>query len=357
MGRTRVLIYLSYHTARGLVKSVNNLIRKELSASIKTMRISFNTPILPDELEKSNGYGYATDRMLASLEKLGYEVSYNDPTAEVGLCFNQPQHWKFYGNQYKIGYHPWESTQLLPGWAEIMNDCDEIWTPSPLIAQWYQNSAGITRPIFVYEHGVDSIWTPKQRKVEDKFKFLHVGSEASRKGGSDTMTAFSKAFPKNKDVELNMKIISPGWNIGAINRINIINTRIGIDELVEIFHSNHAYVYPSYGEGFGLTPLQAMATGMPTATVETWAPYAQFLDDDLKIDSSFVKSPWPRIHPGAMLKPKMDDIVDSMRLMYTNYENLHASALNRVDSITQYYNWDRLTKQVFSDLEDRLKSL
>jgi len=189
------------------------------------MRISFNTPIVPEKLAKHNGYGYATDRMLASLDNLGYEVTVNDPKADVGLCFNQPQHWKFWPNQYKIGYHPWESTQLMKGWSDIMNKCDEIWTPSPVIADWYQRFAGVDVPVHVYEHGVDDVWTPVDRKVEGKFSFLHVGGEAARKGARDTMVAFRRAFPKNKDVELNMKIISSGWKIGSIIRINIINER------------------------------------------------------------------------------------------------------------------------------------
>lgn len=320
------------------------------------LTISFNTPILPDDLETSNGYGYATDRMLASLSNLGYEVTVNDPTADIGICFNQPQHWEFYGDQYKIGYHPWESTQLMPGWADIMNECDEIWTPSPLIAEWYRASAGVTAPVYVYEHGVDDVWTPKEREVTDKMRFLHVGGDASRKGVGEAQGAFTKAFPKNKDVELDLKMISSGWNIGRINRIEVINERMSLEKMVELFHEHHAFVYPSYGEGFGLTPLQALATGMPTITVPKWAPYADFLDPDLNISSSLVNSPWPRIHPGAMLKPKMDDIVEGYRAVYTNYEYYHQRALSRVEKLKEYYDWDRLTKQAFSDLEDRLKS-
>lgn len=327
------------------------------------MRISFNTPIVPEKLSTHNGYGYATDRMLASLDNLGYEVTVNDPKADVGICFNQPHHWKFYGNQYKIGYHPWESTQLLPrgkqtqgiNWQTVMNDCDEIWSPSPIIADWYSRFMGITVPVYTYEHGVDPIWEPKPRVVEDKFKFLHVGGEAARKGARDTMVSFRKAFPRDKNVELDMKIISKGWNIGHISRINIINERTSLTDLIALYHSAHVYVYPSYGEGFGLTPLQAMATGMPTITVPKWAPYAQFLDPKLSIDSKFTKSPWPQLHPGNMLKPKEDEIVDAMRYAYHNYKEVTDYSYGIVEKLTQYYNWDRLTSEAFSALEHRLK--
>lgn len=320
------------------------------------MQISFNSPIDPRNIEGTNGYGYATDRMLSSLENLGHEVSHNDGTAEVGFCFNQPQHWKFYGDQYKIGYHPWESTLLKPGWAELMNQCDEIWTPSPIIAEWYTKYAGVTVPVYVYEHGVDPVWAPVPRRVDDTFNFLHVGAEAARKGAREVMGGFRRAFPKNKgEVQLNMKIISKGWQIGSIRNINILNESISLTELVQLYHDNHAYVYPSWGEGFGLTPLQAMATGMPTITVPEWAPYQQFLDPNLTIGSTFSRSMWPQLHPGNMLKPNEDDVIDRMRWVYNNYSEASRFAQGNVKAVTQYYNWDRLTDEAFSALETRLK--
>lgn len=325
------------------------------------MKISHGTRI--KNINDTNGYGYVTTKMIESLERLGHEVTRNDPTADVEIWFDQPHHWKFSDGPYRIGYHPWESTQLLPpgrqtdgkDWQAAMNQCDEIWTPSPLIAQWYQKFMGITPPVYVYEHGVDPIWTPHKRVVEDKFKFLHVGAEAARKGGTDVMKALRLAFPNNRDVELNLKIISRGWNIGKINRVNVLNGPVPIEELIKLFHNNHAYVYPSYGEGFGLTPLQAMATGMPTVTVAAWAPYAQHLNPRLSVGSAMVKSRWPQIHPGNMLRPDMDDLIDAMRYTYEHYDDVTADAHARIDELTAYYDWDRLTKITFDELEKRLK--
>ena len=318
------------------------------------MKISHGTRV--ENISDQNGYGYATVNMIESLTRLGYEVNQNDPTADVEIWFEQPQHWKFSPGTYKIGYHPWESTQLRKEWVPIMNACDEVWTPSPIIADWYRRFAGITRPIHVYEHGVNPVWAPKKREVDGTFKFLHVGADATRKGAKEAMQALRLAFPRHTDVEMNMKMISDGWNIGALRRINFINKKMSLEELIQLFYDNHAYVYPSYGEGFGLTPLQAMATGMPTITVPKWAPYADFLDSRLCVESSFVGSPWPGLHPGNMLKPKMDDLVESMRYCYENYDSVRDDALARVDSIMDYYDWDRLTKNTFKKLEERLQN-
>jgi glycosyltransferase involved in cell wall biosynthesis len=320
------------------------------------LKISWGSAIDPKEMGKTNGYGYATDRTMTSLRKLGYEVDYMDPSADVHIHFDQPQYFKAPSKDiYTVIFHPWESTQLNPGWADIMNACDEVWTPSPVIADWYTKYSGITKPVHVFEHGVDPIWTPKPRTATGPFQFLHVGGEATRKGVTDAMKAMRLAFPTGNDVQLNLKIISQGWNLGKIARINIINRVIDVSDLVQLYHDNHAFVYPSYGEGFGLTPLQAMATGMPTITVPGWAPYERFLDPHLNVGSRFIKSPWPRLHPGMMLEPKMDDLVEAMRYAYHHYDEVHDFAQSQVSKITDFYDWDRLTDEAFQGLQKRLK--
>lgn len=317
-----------------------------------TMKISHGTRIAA--IGSWNGYGYATTNMLASLDRLGYETTQNDRTADVEIWFDQPHHWKFSDGPYKIGYHPWESTRLKKGWVDIMNQCDEIWTPSPIIAEWYRDD-GVTVPVYTYEHGVDKVWSPKKRKVEDEFKFLHVGLDAARKGGQEVMSAFREAFPTRTDVSLTMKMINSGFNLPKIGRINILNEKLTVEELVSVFHDHHAFVYPSYGEGFGLNPLQAMSTGMPTITVPAWAPYARFLDPNLNIDSKLLYSPWRRTHhPGKMFKPTYDDIIDKMRWAVDNYDEAHANAIDKVDEIQAAYDWDTITATTFGDLEKRL---
>lgn len=322
------------------------------------MRISHGTQY--EETSDKNGFGYATAQMLASLSRLGYEVNQNDPTADVEIWFDQPEWWKFSPGVYRIGYFPWESTALIrnrkPDWRAQLDSCDEVWTPSPIIAEWFRTVIGLKAPVYVYEHGVDPIWTPRKRAVDGTFKFLHCGGEAQRKGVTEAMKATRLAFPNNEDVELNLKIISKGWNIGRLRRVNILNSVMGIEELIQLYHDNHVYVYPSYGEGFGLTPLQALATGMPAITVPAWAPYAEFLDPKLSISSRFVKSPWPALHPGNMLQPSLDDTIDAMRYAYNNYDEVHARALAGVDELMARYDWDRLTKEAFENLENRLKT-
>lgn len=322
------------------------------------MRISFNTPIAADRIRNNDGYGVGTEKILASLRNLGHEVTENDASAEIGFCFNQPQHWKFFGNQYKVGLHPWESSLLMPDWPGTMNDCDEVWSPSPLIGEWYRTFNGITKPIYTYEHGIDAVWKPQERKVTNKLRFLHVGGEAYRKGLPETLKAFRAAFPDpdKAGVEITYKLgeAGRGFNLSHHRGTNVVSGSMPFNELLNLHYQNHIFVYPSWGEGFGFNPFQAMATGMPTITTADWAPYRRFVDPALEVKTDFVDSPWPTVHPGKMFRPDHDDLVDRLRWAYENYDQLHTYAQTAAPKIHKEYAWDTVTKTTFEDLQNRL---
>ena len=316
------------------------------------MKISHGTKY--KKWDSANGYGYASDNVFKSLRSLGYEVSQNDPEADVQVWFDQPQHWKWNDNQYRIGYHPWESTKLKHGWRLKMNQCDEIWTPSPLTAKWYREF-GVRKPIYVYPHGVDhEVWYPKKRELNGKMRFLHVGGEALRKGLDVTIPAFRAAFPNNEDVELVLKQNQQGWNIPAYGRVTVLTELLPLDDLVALYHNCHVFVYPSWGEGFGLNPLQAIASGMPTICTSSWAQYKEFIQ--MPVSSSLVDSPWPKVHPGKMFQPDFDDVVDHMRYSYNNYDFLSEDALGLANYAHAKYDWENFTKEAFENLESRIKS-
>lgn len=322
------------------------------------MRISFSTPIAGKKIKGFNGYGYATQCILRSLEELGYEVNDNDKTADVEFAFNQPQNWTFVSDaSYKIGYHPWESTVLKDGWAEIMNECDEIWTPSPLVASWYRQYSGITVPVYVYEHGVEHDWSPIKREPTERIKFLHVGAEATRKGGWDAVRLFRRAFNGYRDdVALTIKMVHSGWNgVPSLGKVTYINENYNIAQMHNIFNRHDVYVYPTWGEGFGLTPLQAMATGMPTIVTTDVVPYKRFVDPKLGISSKMVSSPWEKVHPGKMLRPDADEVIAALRYAADNYEQVRDFACSNAFEIHKEYDWNTLTKQAFEALENRLK--
>lgn len=274
-------------------------------------------------------------------------MNWRDGTADVEINFIQPEHWHWTG-PYRIAYLPWESTQLKDGWVDSLNEVDEVWTPSPIIAQWFVD-AGVKKDVRVYEHGVESLWTPRLRTAEGRFRVLHHGAEALRKGGNETIQAFQNTLWEEK-ATLVLKMVLQRFNVHDTEHIQILKTKVDIDTLVEIYHDCDLFCYPSWGEGFGLTPLQAMATGMPVIVTDGWAPYQRFIPETSLVKSELVDSPWQGHHPGKMFKPDLDDLEFKLRWAFDNRETEAKRAFELAPQVHREYNWTRLTEQAFSHL-------
>jgi glycosyltransferase involved in cell wall biosynthesis len=320
-------------------------------------------------LNPAVGFGYAGQHIVDSLHKLGHKVYYSNPKAQLQINFTQPQHFKMHKNQYQIGYTPWESTSMRPDWVEKFNLCDEVWATSEWVANVFKD-CGITKPIFVYPHGIEDIWTPKKRVLKEGqvLKFLHVGEPAPRKDGQLVVDTFIKLFGNNPDYQLTIKahhnnttrvynsrneLVSPDKEY---KNIKIITEELDVDALVSLFHNHHVLVYPTWGEGFGFIPLQALATGMPVITTYDWAQYKKYLGP-LKLKSKLTDEGLPKSvgdeYIGKMYKPNAQHLEDQMVEAALNYKAYAGYYFAQSTKIHEEYNWIELTKNAFKHLEEK----
>lgn len=304
-----------------------------------------------DNLYSGNGFGYASNNIVKSLRALGHEVSDTLKNPDVEIWWDQP-HWiEWKTNAYRIAYFPWESTKLMPRWYKVLEAADEIWTPSPIIAEWLSDD--LNRQVYVFEHGVDPIWKPVKRS-KDKIRFLHMGFESARKYGPQTMSSFRREFVFDENVQLILKMDMSGWGLELEGKIRSINERYGLDRLIELFAESNTFLFLSAGEGFGLPPLQAAATGMPVIINTDWCPYADLLDPRLAVSSKMKVSPWQDLHPGNVMRPDFDEAREKMRFLVDNYDSCVEFAQSKIDEISARYDWIKLTNDAFKELEKRL---
>jgi hypothetical protein len=322
------------------------------------MKISFHTQ--KENLDTTRGYGVAGFKMVTSLQELGHEVPFDDPSAPVQISWNPPHWYKFHPGQYRIGYTPWESTGLPDGWLKAMNDCDEVWATSEWVANVYE-MAGVKRPIHVYEHGLDKKWVPKKRQAGDVIKFLHMGEPALRKGGQMTVDAFREVFGDRTDVHLTIKAYHQHylrvWHEGklttpeeAYNNVTVIKDQMHFDELLNLYYEHDIMVYPSYGEGFGFIPLQALGTGMPVISTWEWAPYSKYFRSTW-LYSDYNRSIWA-LHPGNVMYPRYDN-VKSMMLGCSDKQSiqwLQDEAFKQAEEIHEVYDWVNRTEKAFEHI-------
>lgn len=302
----------------------------------------------------STGFGHAGYYFARALQELGHKVPYRDPKAPVEINWAHPIYWDWSSqDSYRIGYTPWESSGIPSPWIQPMKNVDEVWTPSPLIARWFEEA--INTPVKVYEHGVDGrLWRTRLREPQDKIKFLHIGEPAPRKGGQLALDAFRKAFGDSNKVSLTIKAYhynttrtDGGSHPDRYSNVSLNCRDILDSELVDMVRNHDVLVYPGYGEGFGLIALQAIATGMPVICTSAWAPYKKYILPELRLDSKLIDSPWPQIHPGKMFEPDADQLVDLYKYAASHIERLADKAYAQAGVVRDRYDWRTLTADAF----------
>lgn len=327
----------------------------ERSANIIDMKIDLF--MNPADICTTNGYGNAGLNMVKSLQHAGHQINLLPTMAsdsDIRINFAFPSIFADYldPKQYNIYYCVWESTQLQPDWYEILEEVDEIWTASPWCKQMLENEGfEVTN---VWPHGIENIWKPRRRSVSNhRFKFLHDGEPTSRKNGQMAFNAFRAAFGNSQDVELIIK--SKGQS--SIREYNLYGNIVGVpsgnvrvvtevyenfERMVSLYHSSHCLIMPTAGEGFGFPALQALATGMPAIVTEECAPYQEFLGG-LGLKSTYIDSPWQDMHPGKILQPDFDDLVEKMRFVYANQDSLLPAFYRQSWKVHSAYDWNTLT--------------
>jgi glycosyltransferase involved in cell wall biosynthesis len=335
--------------------------------------------LLTNSLNPNHGYGVVAAKIKESLEALGHEVTLADPAALVEIAFCQPSEWSWSSeDSYKIGYTPWESTRFPASWTtEMFESADEVWTTSPWCKTVFEKNG--LRNVRVYQHGVDAFaWRRSWRRPGRKIKFLHVGEPAPRKGGQLVFDTFSEVFGDRDDVHLTIKSHDQ-HNIGGIDnfcidregylRINptaklpenvtLITDEYDNDALVKLYHDHDVLVYPSFGEGFGLIPLQAMVSGLPVICPPGWAPYADLLAGSLSLPARLVPSPWPDVHPGNMYRPSAEHLAEMMELCADRamYHWLAAGAYARSFEVEARHDWLTLTRDAFNHIFEMFQTI
>ena len=315
------------------------------------------------------GYGVAAEHIIKGFEKNGIDYRISDPEAKVEIYWGHPPYEFTRARNYKIGFTAWESTGFKKDWEILMQEADEIWTPST----WLSDHFGkvLDKPTFTYPHGVDTDWKPFRRYKPEypfPFRFLHIGEPQFRKNGQLVVEAFAELFGNNDNFQLVMKTAGinttriysePSHSIlgnpDAIYRnIVFIDTILDKQQLVELHNKSHCMIYPTAGEGFGFHPLEALASGLPTITTVGWCDYKDFVS--VPIETPLTPSKWEYLHPGDMFNPTKEQIKKAMLEMVENYEKYCAEAFKNSFLVHKEWNWDRQNAKAAEKIKDILFS-
>lgn len=180
--------------------------------------------------------------------------------------------------------------------------------------------------ISVIPLGISDIF--KQLKVEKENYVLGVASLDTRKNFQGLIQAFLKLDHPS------LKLYIIGEKSNAFRNLKIVNHsnikfigRVSDEELVRYYSKALVFVYPSFYEGFGLPPLEAMACGT-AAIVSDVSSLAEVCGD-----AAFYCNPYD-----------VGDIKEKIELIMNN-ETLQIELINRGLEHVQKFSWEESAKK------------
>jgi len=152
---------------------------------------------------------------------------------------------------------------------------------------------GVDTSMFVPMHLDSEEDAHKKNEIRSKYGLgpdtlllLAVGRLAARKGHGLLLRAFAMSA---ETTDSHLVIIGRGslWRklnrlaakLGISHRVTI-ESGMGFEQISEMYRASDLVIYPSYYEGQGLIPLEAMSSGTPVVTVDH-GPLPEMVDDSV----------------------------------------------------------------------------
>jgi glycosyltransferase involved in cell wall biosynthesis len=208
----------------------------------------------------------------------------NPPELLAALASLGPR--KVVGPRY--GYWAWELPKAPRRWLSDARVVDEVWTPSRYSADALTGAAAPVRvvphPLFAQDY--DAVEPLPRRAPFQAVAVFDFRSSMARKNPLGAIEAFRRAFGDDPACELTLKTQNGGdfpEQLAALRAALPPNARL-IDEVwpyaevKRLIAGADVLISLHRGEGFGLTPAEAMALGTPILAT-AYSGVLDFLDE------------------------------------------------------------------------------
>lgn len=314
-----------------------------------------------------DGYGVASKLMMRDLETLGVPAKTYYAHQEVGILFHNPYSILSLQTQYKIIYTMFESDKIPDDWLSYLQAANEVWVPSKWCQKVFKKAGIDTKvvPLGYDQLAYHYIERENKREQHKDFVFLHYNAFNIRKGFLEVFKAFTKAFDPSEPVKMIWKtVVDRPYQRFPVNyenypNISVVEGKLSEIQMQELMAQSDCFVFPSRGEGFGLTPIECMATGMP-AIVPNAHGISEYFNSDYMYEVK-VKEKCPALYSrykgqdvGTMDICDVDHLASQMRYVYEH----QADALEKGKKASEYVKqWTALnTAKQIQSLFTEIKS-
>jgi glycosyltransferase involved in cell wall biosynthesis len=310
----------------------------------------------------SHGYINAALLTIKALQKKECAVFYNRGDINYHINFCPATYYQF-NSKYTIGYTPWESTKIPSYWIDNMRRCDEIWATSKFVKDVYK-SHNVNANIHIIPHGISDDFKIVERELVSTFNFLHIGGDTKRKNAQMAVDAFLDLYEGNKDFRLILKYdkfcVAEAYINGRLlpaslhPQIVAIPENLSLDDLVFLYHKAHCLIYPTMGEGFGMIPFEAIATGLPTI-VTNLTGCADFAQYAIPLNADLNKAIWNdqmyATDTGQWASPDFDDLCNLMENIVNEYDEIKKFFVKSAKILHSEWSWDSTADKILERLQ------
>lgn len=333
-----------------------------------------------------NSFGYFTHDSKArqATEDAGVVIDGNAP---VSLHVCPPHRFEPIPGKKSIAYVAWEAPELPELFRIKMAPADAICVTASFLKAPFEQMFPC-KPVHVVPLGVDwDVFTEIDRSSAKfrpdfrpaprgrPFRFMWCGAANSRKGPLHLLEAW-KVFAEQQHAsgyELYLKTSMPDDTkedicVKRVGNIIVDTRKLPLRDLVSLYHRAHCFVFPTKGEGFGLTMAEAMATGLPVIYTP-WTSLPDIANPDcaypLPLRTKEADWSWPNADArGTPMEahvttadPHPAEIAEAMLKVLHDHEEAFRRGHLASRRIREHFRWDQCGAKLRSVVEEVYRGL
>jgi glycosyltransferase involved in cell wall biosynthesis len=263
------------------------------------------------------------------------------PFASVNVYMGVPYDCRGWAEgQHRVLFTMWETDTLPTQFTNWLSQFDQILVPCEHNVELFSRYHSDVKMVPL---GVDyKFWSATDYLPSTTFRFHAGGSLWHRKGLDLVVKAFKML--NLKDAELHIKAAphardTPSKSLGE--NIYLNRQWMAADQQRDWYRQAHCYVAPTRGEGWGLMPLQAISSGIPTIMSDSTGQ-----QEFLHLATGVVpcgKSPAETV--GKWDEPDVKILAEQMLYHYENRDLVKTQAMLNAKSVKDF-SWAKATSKL-----------
>jgi len=299
---------------------------------------------------------------------------------DVGITLGFPNSFSSIINRHKIGFTMFETDKLPNGvnsgqpneWSgitgrasDMCNLMDELWVPCQHNVDLFKRE-GVKMPIKKMNLGYDirMYQDESERRAKTRknrpFTFLMTGTLTSRKNPGYVIAAFMELFMNEGPEKVKLILKTTSGTLShfifpkGIN-IEVIDKYVTSQEMNRLYAESDCFVFPSRGEGYGVPPVEAMATGLPAIIADNTG-MSEFANDEYnypirkhnKVPSGRFPQNWGDV--GSWYDPDFKELKQLMKHVYNNQKEGIDKGMKAAKWVRANYTMENTARKMAKDI-------